>query len=244
MPYQVKLEVFEGPLDLLLHLIGRREIDIYDISIAEITDEYLSYMESLRELDLEIATEFLLIAATLLKLKSDYLLPEPEVEGEEPGPSELREELLWRLVEYQKYRNAAAELGRRLEREERYYYRQVDLEEPFRHVVPDVLRGLTLEKLAAAARVLIEMEAHVDVSYIAPVKVNIGDFMERVRAQLAEKGRTSYRELTAECALRVELIAMFLALLELYKREEIDIRQAARFGDIEVYATGDDTHGD
>jgi len=244
VPYQVKLEVFEGPFDLLLHLIGRREIDIYDISIAEITDEYLSYMESLRQLDLEIATEFLLIAATLLKLKSDFLLPEPEVEGEELGPSDLREELLWRLVEYQKYRNAAAELGQRLDREERYYYRQVDLEEPFQHVVPDVLRGLTLEKLTAAARALIEMEAQVDVSYIAPIKANIGDFMDRVRAQLAEKGSTSYRELTAECALRVELIVMFLALLELYKREEIDIRQAARFGDIKVYATGDDTHGD
>jgi segregation and condensation protein A len=227
VPYQVKLEVFEGPFDLLLHLIGRREIDIYDISIAEITDEYLSYMESLRQLDLEIATEFLLIAATLLKLKSDLLLPEPEVEGEELGPSDLREELLWRLVEYQKYRNAAAELGKRLDREERYYYRLVELEEPFQHVMPDVLRGLTLERLAEAARVLIELEAQVDVSYIAPIKVNIGDFMD----------------LTAECALRVELIVMFLALLELYKREEIDIRQAARFGDIEVYATGEVAHG-
>ncbi len=240
MPYQVKLEVFEGPLDLLLHLIGRREIDIYDISIAEITDEYLGYMESLRELDLEIATEFLLIAATLLKLKSDYLLPEPEVEGEEPGPSELREELLWRLVEYQKYRNAAAELERRLGREERYYYRQVDLEEPFRHVMPDVLRGLTTGRLAAAARELIEMEAQVDVSYIAPIKVNISDSMDRVRSFLAARGKTSYRELTADCTFRMEMIAVFLALLELYKREEIDIRQADRFGDIQIYTAGEE----
>ncbi len=240
MPYQVKLEVFEGPFDLLLHLIGRREIDIYDISIAEITDEYLDYMESLRELDLEVATEFLLIAATLLKLKSDYLLPEPEKEGEEPGPSELYEELLWRLVEYQKYRNAAAELGKRMDREERYYYREVDLEEPFRHVMPDVLRGLTLEKLAKAARELIELDAELDVSYIAPIKININDFMDRVRDVLNEKGSTSYRELTADCALRVELIAVFLALLELYKREEVDIRQATRFGDIRVYAIGEE----
>ncbi len=244
MPYQVKLEVFEGPFDLLLHLIGRKEIDIYDISIAEITDEYLSYMESLRELDLEIATEFLLIAATLLKLKSDLLLPEPEVEGEEPGPSELREELLWRLVEYQKYRNAAAELGRRLEREERYYYRQVDLEDPFRHVMPDVLRGLTLEKLAATAREIVELESQVDVSYIAPIKINIDEFMDRVRAVMAARGSTSYRELTAECVLRVELIAMFLALLELYKREEIDMRQASRFGDIRVYAVEEGRDGE
>ncbi len=243
MPYQVKLDVFEGPFDLLLHLIGRREIDIYEISVAEITDEYLGYMESLRELDLEVATEFLLIAATLLKLKSDYLLPEPEEEVEEPGPSELRQELLWRLVEYQKFRDAATELMRRLEREERYYYREVDLEEPFAHIVPDVLRGLTLDRLSVTARELLGTRVELDVSYIAPIKVNIGDFMDRVRETLTAGRSTSYRQLTVDCTLRVEFIAMFLALLELYKREEIDIRQATRFGDIMVYATGDESDG-
>ncbi len=243
MPYEVKLEVFEGPFDLLLHLIGRREIDIYDISIAEITDEYITYIESLRELDLEVATEFLLIAATLLKLKSDFLLPEPEAEREELAPSELREELLWRLVEYQKFRNAAAALAGRMEREDRHYYREVEMEEPFIHVVPDVLGGLTLDRLVAAARELVLGDAELDVSYIAPIKVNIGDFMDRVREVLARKGSTSYRELTADCALRVELIAFFLALLELYKREEIGIRQAARFGDIKVYTTERERHG-
>jgi len=243
VPYQVKLEIFEGPFDLLLHLIGRREIDIYDVSIAEITDEYLAYMEGLRELDLEVATEFLLIAATLLKLKSDHLLPEPEKEAEDLTPSELREELLWRLTEYQKFRNAAAEMAGRLYREERYYYREVDLEDPFRHIMPDVLRGLTLERLVGAARELVEPEAELDVSYIAPIKINISDFMERVRGALAERGSSSYRELTTGCALRVEFIAVFLALLELYKREEIDIRQATRFGDIMVYATGEGQHG-
>lgn len=239
MTYQVKLEVFEGPFDLLLHLIGRREIDIYDISIAEITDEYLGYMESLRELDLEVATEFLLIAATLLKLKSDSLLPEPVKEGEEAGSAEIREELLWRLVEYQKYRNAAAELKGRLEREERYYYREVDLEEPFQDIMPDVLQGLTLERLVNAAREIVELEAAVDVSYIAPIKINLADFMERVRQALADKGRTSYRELTRDYVMRVEFIATFLALLELYKRDEVDIRQANRFGDIQVYTAGE-----
>ncbi|MEW6552998.1 MAG: segregation/condensation protein A [Actinomycetota bacterium] len=243
MPYQVKLEIFEGPFDLLLHLIGRREIDIYEVSIAEIADEYIAYMEAMQDLDLEVATEFLLIAATLLKLKSDYLLPEPEKEVEELGPAELREELLWRLVEYQKFRDAASELGKRLDREERYYYREVDLEEPFRHVMPDILRGMTLDKLARAAREMMELETELDVSYIAQIKVNIDDFMARVREVLAAKKSTSYRELTADCVLRVEFIAVFLALLELYKREEIDMNQAARFGDIEVCAMGDEDHG-
>lgn len=243
MPYLVKLKVFEGPFDLLLHLIGRKEIDIYEISISEITDDYLSYIQSMRELDLEVATEFLLIAATLLKLKSDYLLPAPEKEGEEFAPSEVREELLWRLVQYQKFRNAAAELASRLEREERYYYREVDLEEPFQNLVPDILCHLTLDRLVKAARDLIEIEGEVDVSYIAPIRVNVSDFMDKVREVLAEKGRTTFRELTAGCALRIEIIATFLALLELYKREELDIRQAVRFGDIEVYSLEGEANG-
>ncbi len=244
MPFQVKLEVFEGPFDLLLHLIGRKEIDIYEVSIAEITDEYLAYIEGMRELDLEVATEFLLIAATLLKLKSDALLPAPEKETEELAPQELREELLWRLVEYQKFRNAAAELAARLEREERYYYRQVDLEEPFRDLMPDALRGLTLEMLVARAKELVETEDEVDVGYIAPIRVKVEDFMQRVRSALRGRGRTTFRELTRDCALRIEVIAFFVALLELFKREEIDLRQAARFGDIEVYALGEDGDGD
>lgn len=243
MPYQVKLEIFEGPFDLLLHLISRREIDIYDVRVAEITDDYLEYIETLQALDLEVATEFLLIAATLLKLKSDSLLPEPEREGEELTPAEMREELLWRLLEYQKYRNAAVDLSARLEREERYMYRQVDLEEPFDRVMPDIIQGLSLERLLQAARELVIPESEVDISYIAPIKVKIEDYMDRVRRVLRGKGSTTYMELTGECSLRIELIAVFLALLELYKREEIEIRQAVRFGDIQVYPAEGDKHG-
>lgn len=235
MPYLVKLEVFEGPFDLLLHLIGRKEIDIYQVSVAEITDDYLRYIQDMQRLDLEVATEFLLIAATLLKLKSDSLLPAPEREGEEVSPAELREELLWRLVQYQKFRNAAEELASRLEREERYFYREVDVEEPLKRLVPELLDRLTLERLVNTAREIIEPDREVDVSYIAPIRVNVSDFMDRVRAELARRGRATFRELTKECALRIEIIAVFLALLELYKREEVDIRQAVRFGDIEVY---------
>jgi len=243
LPYLVKLEVFEGPFDLLLHLIGRKEIDIYEISIAEITDEYLRYIASMRQLDLEVATEFLLIAATLLKLKSDYLLPTPEREEEETTPAEMREELIWRLLQYQKFRNVASLLWERLGQEERYYYRQVDLEDPFRNLVPDVLRGLDLQRLAEVARDIVEAEGEVDISYIAPIRVNISDFIERVREALRERGHTTYRELTSDCALRIELIATFLALLELYKLEEIDLRQAVRFGDIEVYPLEGEGHG-
>jgi segregation and condensation protein A len=232
--YQVRLEIFEGPFDLLLHLINRREIDIYDVSVAEITEDYLRYIETLQVLDLEVATEFLLIAATLLKLKSDSLLPRGEAEGEEFSAVELKEELLWRLVEYQKFRNAASHLMARLEREERCYYRQVDLEPPFDRLVSDFTRGITLDRLVETAREIIAVDRGVDVHYIAPVRVNIDDFMQRVRLSLKERKRVTFRELTRDCVLRIELIAYFLALLELYKREEIELLQAERFGDIEV----------
>ncbi|MHB8781461.1 MAG: segregation and condensation protein A, partial [Candidatus Geothermincolia bacterium] len=100
MAFRISLETFEGPFDLLLHLIGRKEIDIYDIALADITREYIEYIEALESLDLEVASEFLLIAAILLKLKSDGLLPSPEPDGDTLTPFEAREELIWRLVEY------------------------------------------------------------------------------------------------------------------------------------------------
>jgi segregation and condensation protein A len=230
----VRVGSFEGPFDLLLHLISRKEIDIYEVSVSEITDEYLRYIEAMRELDLEVATEFLLVAATLLKLKSEGLLPEPEKAEEEVSSAELREELLWRLVEYSKFRRVGEWLQERWERECRYLYREVEYEEALGGMVPDVLSGITLEMLREALRRLLRAERPVDVSYIAPIRVNITDFMEKVRRVLAEKGRTSFRELTSGLRLRIEVIATFLALLELFKREEVDLLQAERFGDIQV----------
>jgi segregation and condensation protein A len=156
---------------------------------------------------------------------------------EDLSAAEMREELLWRLVEYQKYRNAAEDLSARLGREERYMYRQVDLEEPFDDIMPDIIKGLTLERLLRTARELVIPYNEVDVSYIAPIKVKIEDYIEKVRRVLRSKGQTTYMELTADCYLRIEFVAVFLSLLELYKREEIEIRQAVRFGDIQVYAT-------
>ncbi len=232
--FKVRVGSFEGPFDLLLHLISRKEIDIYEISVAEITDEYLRYMEAMRELDLEVATEFLLVAATLLKLKSDGLLPEPEKAQEEVSPAELREELLWRLVEYSKFRRAGEWLLERWEDENRYLYREVEYEEALVRAASDVLVGIDLYVLRDALRRLLEAERPLDVSYIAPIRVNIPDFMERIRRVLAEKSRTTFRELTADCRLRIEVIATFLALLELFKREEVDLFQAERFGDIQV----------
>ncbi len=234
MPFQVRLEVFEGPFDLLLHLISRKEIDIYEISLSDITHEYLDYLQAMRDLDLDIATEFLLIAAILIKLKSDGLLPAAEPEPERMTPFEAREELIWRLVEYRKFKNAAEDLMSRIDAEDAFYYREVEFEDEFIDMLPHLLAGLTVQDLACAIAALREEESQVDVSFIAPIKINIQDFIERIRVRLLEVPRITFRSLTEEIALRIELIATFMAMLEMYKRDEIDIEQSERFGDIEI----------
>ncbi len=234
MAYQVKIDLFEGPFDLLLHLISKREIDIYEISVSEITRDYLDYLERMRSLDLEIATEFLLIAATLIKLKSDGLLPAPEKDVAMP-PYDSREELIWRLVEYNKFKNAAEELNKHLRSEDRYYYREIELEEPYKNIMPDLLERLTLEELARRARDLILDFRTVDVSHVAPIRINVRDYIEKVLSVLEEKESLSFMELTSDCLSKLEVIAYFLALLELYKWEAIGLRQLGRFGEIYIY---------
>ncbi len=236
MGYQVKIDVFEGPFDLLLNLISKREIDIYRVVIADITEEYLAYLESMRSLDLEIATEFLLIAATLLKLKSDSLLPKPPVEVLDEFPVDSRDELIWRLIEFKKFKNAAAELEKRLEFEDRYFYRAVEVEEPFRDLMPDVLAGLELRQLVEAARrlTLAEVEMDVDLSHIAPIRISIKDYIERILGMLDRAEEATFVDLTRDCVTRLEVIVCFLAILELFKWDIVSVRQAQRFGDIKV----------
>lgn len=237
MPFRVKLEVFEGPFDLLLHLISRKEIDIYEISLSEITSEYLDFLRAMHDLDLDVATEFLLIAAILIKLKSDGLLPAAEPEPERLTPFEAREELIWRLIEYRKFKNAAEELLRRVDREEAFFYREVEFEDSFTHLVPRLLAGLGVEDLATALLALRQEEGEVDISFIAPIKINIQDYMERIRETLLSRARVTFRELTEGMRDRIELIVTFMAMLEMYKRDEVDIEQSERFGDIEIVRT-------
>ncbi len=234
MPFKIKLEAFEGPFDLLLHLISRKEIDIYEISLSDITADYLDYLQAMRDLDLDVATEFLLIAAILIKLKSDGLLPVTEPEPERLTPFEAREELVWRLIEYRKFKNAAEELLGRMDREDAFFYREVEFEDSFIDLLPHLLTGLSAADLAEALAALRAEEGQVDISFIAPVKINIQDFIDLIRDALLSSPRITFRELTENLATRIELIAIFMAMLEMYKRDEIDIEQSERFGDIRI----------
>jgi segregation and condensation protein A len=238
MSYQVKLPVFQGPFDLLLNLISRHKVDIYEVPLAEITEEYLGYLDQMRQLDLEIASDFILVAATLLQIKSAALLPQPApVEDEDDALSafEQRQLLIGRLIEYRKFKNAASMLGGRLKTEAHFFTRRAALEPQYDNLLPDFLAGIGLAEFSGLMNRLLDRERVrlVDSSHIATVKITVESRMEEVLSRLAESRRLLFKELTADSD-RAHVVATFLAVLELYKRGLADVRQRVAFGEIEI----------
>lgn len=241
MAHEVKLDVFEGPIDLLLHLITRQRVDIYEVSLATITEEYLAALDRMEGLDLESATGFLVVAATLLELKSSRLLPGRVADEGDAGLLEERDLLLARLVECATYRDAGAWLSAALARGEEYHGRVVELEPHLAGVVPDVLATTTVADLAAAAaRALAPRpQAVLDVSHIAPIRASVRDAVALLAGRLQECGRATFEELCGRTGDRIEVVVRFLALLELYKAGAVELSQAGRFGAITAAWTGD-----
>jgi segregation and condensation protein A len=243
VPYTVSTPVFEGPFDLLLHLITREQVDLWEVSLAGIVDAYVVTLAEMQAaLDLEVATEFLLIAAVLLELKARRLLPGPgEVDTEEElALWEERDLLLARLLEAKTFKDAAAALARRMESAGRSQPRVAGLEERFAHLVPDVLAGVTAGQLAEVMARLSSPrpEARVLLDHLAPIQASVGDAVEQLLSELPGLGRTTFSHLTAGLAERLEVIVRFLALLELYKQGAIELEQAANFSTLEVVWRG------
>ena len=241
MAYEVKLEVFEGPIDLLLHLITRQRVDIYEVSLARITEEYLAAISDLDQADLETATAFLVVAATLLELKSARLLPGRSGDEEDTHLLEERDLLLARLVECSTFREAGAWLARGLEAGSAAHGRSVGLEERFLGLAPKVVLKTTPERIAAlaAAALAPRPEPHVELSHVAPIRVTVRDAIVEVAAFL--RGRdapAAFRELCSGAAERIDVVVRFLALLELFKAGAVDLVQVDRFGDIRATWTG------
>ncbi len=238
--YRVCIGSFEGPFDLLLQLVARHRVDVYEIPLARITDDYLAVLSELEELDLDVATGFLLVAATLLELKAARLLPgEDDPESEELA-LEARDLLYARLLDYRAFKEAAGHLRRGFDAHAGYVPREVVLEDRYTGLVPDARLDLTPAQLAAlAARALAEKPpAQVDVSHLQPVRMTVPQAAVMVTDELQRAGgRASFRELTAGCRHRVEVIVCFLALLELYKLRAIELHQAANFEELTVVAS-------
>jgi segregation and condensation protein A len=236
MAHEVKLEVFEGPIDLLLHLITRQRVDIYDVSIATITEEYLAAIRGWEDLDLESVTGFLVVAATLLELKSHRLLPTRRLEDVDGGLLEARDLLLARLVECATYREAGSFIRAGIARGERYFARTAGIEDRFVDLAPDLLAGVTPERLAsrAARSLLPKALPELDTSHVAPIRVSVRDAIVELSDRLAEGRPLSFTDLCGVREERVEVIVRFLALLELFKANAVTLDQADRWGEIVV----------
>jgi len=223
-----QLEIFEGPLDLLLHLIKKDEVDVHDIPIAKITDQYLSYLDLFEQLNLDLAGEYLVMAATLMAIKSRLLLP-PE-EGEEEDEDDPRADLVRQLEEYQRFRAAAGQLADR-DRLDRDVFRRPasELEEDQRELPP--LRELDLADLMDALREVLkrlpEEKAHEILGERPAIRPRILAVLERLRV-----GDVVFTDLFPEGSSRREVIVTFLALLELVKMRAIRATQPERFGPI------------
>ena len=235
--YHVAVGSFEGPFDLLLHLIARHKVDIYEISLAQITDDYLAVLRAMERIDLDVATEFLIVAATLIELKAARLLPNEDDPDIEDLALEARDLLYARLLDYRMFKEAGQYLGSRLETLSGYVPRRVALEPQFTGLVPQTQLSISPQRLAeiAAQALRAKPEPVVDLSHVQPVRMTVRDAAGMVVQELERAGGSAtFAELTAGCRHRIEVIVHFLALLELYKLDLIDMEQAGNFSTLRV----------
>jgi segregation and condensation protein A len=233
--YKVKLEVFEGPLDLLLYLIKQDEIDIYDISLERITRQYLEYLQAFKELNIELAGEFIVMAANLIYLKSRSLLPvdqqPPEEDAEEDDP---RWDLIRQLIEYKKFKEAAADLHLRQLEQERIFARQgtsLPLQEPLR------LEEVGIFQLINAFQTVIKrIEARQDVQEIFAERFSVSEKIDIILQRVANDTRLRFSDLFGAAVSRVEVVVTFLALLELIRLKQVRAFQKNMFEEIEIAA--------
>lgn len=245
MPYAVSTPVFEGPFDLLLHLILREQVDIHEVSLSHIVDAYLAEIERMQDLDLEIATEFLLIASTLVELKARRLLPGREDVDldDELALWEERDLLLARLLECKTFKDVSRVLQQLSDLADRAFPRVTGPDARFADLLPDLMEGVTPEKLLKAMirAITPKVEPRIDLFHVAPVRASVADAVAELVSTLPGHRSITFRELTASHIERLEVVVRFLALLEMYKQGLVDLEQAERFGDIQVRWIGDES---
>ena len=239
----MRTEVFEGPFDLLLHLILRDEVDLYEVVVGDIVDAYLAELDRMEQLDLEVATEFLLIAATLVQLKSSRLLPDA-------GAVDLDEELaLWserdlllaRLLECHTFKAASAALEQMAADAGRGVGRSAGPDERYMGLVPDFLAGIGPNDLRAAflRAVAPRPEPKVSLAHVTNIPFTVHEVAAELASRLPDMGTVGFRELTEHLATDIEVVVYFLAVLELYKRGLVEVSQASVFGRIAIAWCGE-----
>jgi segregation and condensation protein A len=231
------LDVFAGPFDLLLAVVLREEVSLLELELSEVVLAYIEHLEQQGELDLEVATEFLVLIASLLELKSRLMLPSAEDELGEMGPEEAVEELLARMLEYRRYRDAAEMLAERFQRGRRFLYRSVSLPPELRRVALDAATAAyEPEHLAAALGDLLAVPPAPDVSHIRTT-VSLDRRLRVLRELLSSRGSFDFDEAFASDDRLTQAVTLF-ALLEMYRKGEATWEQPKAFGPIEIRGNG------
>lgn len=248
MSYKVNTATYSGPFDLLLQLVSRQKVAIGSISISEVADQYLAEVDAMEELDLDVASDFVLVASTLLDMKAHALVPqdvslkssydEDEFDDELDGlsPDEAREVLIARLIAYKQFRNAGAALGSRMEAESYMFPRSVGPDPDFLNLMPDYLEGITLRSLAVicadidSKRETLLLEAE----HVAPKRLPVALTVASVDRLTRSKGKVTFSELLDGQDTPEIVVANFLAVLELFKRGLVRVQQDVVFGEIEI----------
>jgi segregation and condensation protein A len=239
--FQVRLHNFEGPFDLLLQLISKHELDITEMALHTVTDDFIAHLRMLGEseggVDLDETTEFLVVAATLLDLKAARLLPDAEVEdAEDLALLEARDLLFARLLQYRAYKQVAALFVELESTARRRFPRSVALEDRFAGLLPEVLLGVDASAFAELAASVFRPKPPptVGIDHLHVAKVSVAEHAAFLRERLAELGEATFAELTADCDGPLEVVARFLAVLELYREMTIDVLQPEPFGELTV----------
>ena len=248
MSYKVNIATYSGPFDLLLQLVSRQKVAIGSISISEVADQYLAEVDAMEELDLDVASDFVLVASTLLDMKAHALVPqdislkssydEDEYDDELDGlsPDEAREVLIARLIAYKQFRNAGAALGSRMEAESYMFPRSVGPDPDFLNLMPDYLEGITLRSLAViCADIDSKRETFLlEAEHVAPKRLPVALTVASVDRLTRSKGKVTFSELLDGQDTPEIVVANFLAVLELFKRGLVRVQQDAIFGEIEI----------
>lgn len=234
--YEVKTDIFEGPLDLLLHLIKQLEIDIYDIPMTEITNQYMEFIQKMKNIQLDIASEYLVMAATLLAIKSDMLLPKKEIENDDEYIEDPREELIERLIEYRKYKEVASQLNEN-ELEENRVYTRPPL--AFKEILnkPQVTKGnvSVYDMVSALETVFLRQKWHQPLdTKIDRNEISIEESMSHIKAYIRKRKRSVKFNELFQIPDKIYIVTTFLAILELMKKNEIECIQNEQFSEIYV----------
>jgi segregation and condensation protein A len=235
--YAIKLDIFEGPLDLLLYLIKKNEIDVYNIPIALITEQYLHYLNIIKSLNLDLAGEYLVMAATLIHIKSKMLLPVPEEPSDEESEDDPRFELIKQLLEYQTFKEAAADLGKRPLLERDVFVRSVPMSEEMKKqdTEEEELIEVSIFELIEVFHHLVSRIDKKELLEIDLEKLSLADIINDIMERLTREKNLTFDELIGQIRSRRNVIYTFLAILELIKLKMIKAYQTSAFGVIRVF---------